>query len=98
MIDNPLDIPPFLRRQENTRSTRGSRQSPERQWIMPPVALGAVARAVRTGCDTMQKIRKRTRGRYSDNEIRKALRALIRSSDILRNGRQYRSQRTTPKP
>jgi len=65
---------------------------------MPPVALGAVARAIRTGCDTMQKIRNRTQGRYSDNEIRKALRALVRSRDIARDGRRYRSQRTRTAP
>ena len=65
---------------------------------MPPIALGAVARAVRAGCDTTQKIRKRTRGRYSDAEIRKARHALVRSGDVARDGRRYRSQRRSAKP
>ena len=39
---------------------------------MPPIALAAVARAVRAGCDTMQKIRKRTRNHYNNHEIRQA--------------------------
>ena len=60
---------------------------------MPPIALGAVARAVRAGCNTMQKIRKRTRDRYSDHQIRRALHALVRSGDITRESRRYRSQR-----
>lgn len=96
--DDPLDIPDFLRREGNseTAGTRG--HASEHDWIMPPVALGAVARAVRGGCDTTQKIRKRTRGRYSDAEIRKALRALIRSGDVARDGRRYhwRPGRATP--
>ena len=64
---------------------------------MPPIALGAVTRAVRAGCDTMQKIRNRTRDHYKNHEIRKALDALVRSGDIAREGRRYRSQRAIPK-
>lgn len=98
MKRDPLDIPPFLRRERHAKSAMPSRASVQREWIMPPIALGAVARAVRTGCDTLQKIRKRTRGRYSDAEIRKALNALIRSGDVTRDGRRYLSQRSTAKP
>ena len=98
MSDDPLDIPPFLRRKENPNTAPAPRCASERDWVMPPIALGAVARAVRAGCNTMQKIRKRTRGRYSDHEIRRALHALVRSGDITREGRRYRSQRTNAKP
>lgn len=95
---DPLDIPDFLRREGNPKAGDARGRASERDWIMPPVALGAVARAVRAGCDTTQKIRKRTRGRYSDAEIRKALNALVRSGDVARDGRRYRSQRTSIKP
>lgn len=97
MSQDPLDIPPFLRRKETSNTSSAAGRTPARDWIMPPIALGAVARAVRGGCDTMQKIRKRARGRYSDAEIRKAINALIRSGDIAREGRRYRSQRGTIK-
>ena len=98
MSDDPLDIPPFLRREENPKTAPAPRHASERDWVMPLIALGAVARAVRAGCNTMQKIRKRTRGHYSDHEIRRALHALVRSGDITREGRRYRSQRTNAKP
>ena len=74
MSDDPLDIPPFLRREGNPKSAPGPRPAPDREWVMPPIALAAVARAVRAGCDTMQKIRKRTRNHYNNHEIRQALR------------------------
>ena len=98
MSDDPLDIPPFLRREENPKTTPAPRGASEHEWVMPPIALGAVARAVRTGCNTMQKIRKRTRDRYSDHEIRRALHALVRSGDIARDGRRYTSNRRPVKP
>ena len=94
MKDDPVDIPDFLQRDGNPKSADTPRRASERDWIMPPIALGAVARAARAGCDTMQKIRKRTRGRYSDAEIRKALHALVRSGDVARDCHRYRSQRT----
>lgn len=72
MSDDPLDIPPFLRREGNPKSAPGPRPAPDREWVMPPIALAAVARAVRAGCDTMQKIRKRTRNHYNNHEIRQA--------------------------
>ena len=53
---DPLDIPDFLQRDGNPKSTGTPRSASERDWIMPPIALGAVARAVRSGCDTMQKM------------------------------------------
>ncbi len=93
MIEDPLDIPPFLRRQETPKSAPGPRPASQREWIMPPIALGDVARAVRTGCNTMHKIRKCTRGHYSDRDIREALHALIRSGDINRDGSRYASSR-----
>lgn len=97
MSNDPLDIPRFLKRAENPKSPTGPPRMTEPKWIMPPAALGAVARAVRAGYDTMQKLRKRTRGRYTDRQIRQALQALIRSGDVARRGRRYLSQRATTK-
>ena len=95
MSEDPLDIPTFLRRKGTPeRHSRAQGQS-DRDWIMPPIALGVVAPAVHAGCDTMQKMRNRTRQRYSDREVRRALAALIRSGDIVRQGRRYLSQRRT---
>ncbi len=93
MSDDPLDIPPFLRRDENPKRAPAPRATAEHEWVMPPIALGAVARAIRAGCDTMQKIRKRTRERYNNHEIKQALHALVRSGDITRHGRRYASSR-----
>ena len=95
MSDDPLDIPSFLRREHQSEAASRRRQASQQDWIMAPVALGAVARAVRAGCDTMEKLRKRTRGRYADRQIRQALHSLIRSGDGSREGRRYRSQRRT---
>ena len=93
MRKDPLDIPAFLRRGEHSKSASTADRPSEHEWIMPPIALGDVARAIRAGCDTMQKIRKRTRGHYNDTEIRKALRSLVRSGDVSREGRRYHSRR-----
>ena len=99
MSDDPLDIPPFLRRDPNERPPPPKRQpATQRKWIMPPTALGAVVRAVRAGADTMQKIRKRTKHQYKDREISQALHALIRSGDISRDGRRYLPNRRSAKP
>ena len=98
MSDDPLDIPPFLRREGNPKTAPAPRCASEHEWLMPPIALGAVARAVRVGCDTMQKIRKRTQDRYTDREIRNALDALVRSGDIARHARRYASSRRPTKP
>ena len=97
MSDDPLDIPPFLRRDENPKRAPAPRTTAEHEWVMPPIALGAVARAIRTGCDTMQKIRKRTRDRYNNHEIKQALHALVRSGDITRHERRYASSRRQKK-
>lgn len=98
MNDDPLDIPSFLRHAGNPKPPRARHSVSQRDWIMPPIALSAIARAVRSGCDTMQKLRKHTRGRYTDRQIREALHALVRSGDVARDGRRYRSQRTAAKP
>ena len=98
MSDDPLDIPPFLRREGNAKRAPALGRASEHEWVMPPIALGAVTRAVRTGCNTMQKIRKRTQNRYNDHEIRRALQALLRSGDIARDGRRYTSNRRPVKP
>ena len=98
MSDDPLDIPPFLRREPDPKPPTRTPSTPQQAWIMPPTALGAVARAVRAGADTMQKIRNRTKGRYKDRELRQALQALIRSGDITRNGRRYIAHRRSAKP
>lgn len=98
MSDDPVDIPSFLQRTGNQKSAATPRGISEREWIMPPVALGTVARAIRAGCDTMQKRRKRTRRRNTHRQIREALHAVVRSGDFTRDGRRYRSQRTGAKP
>ena len=98
MSDDPLDIPPFLRREPDTKTPTMRRPSSDKTWIMPPTALGTVIHAVRGGADTLQKIRKRTKGRHTDREINKALHALIRSGDISRDGRRYSPNRRSAKP
>ena len=40
----------------------------------------------------MQKLHNRTGGRYTDQQIHQAPHARVRSRDIARNGRPYRSQ------
>ena len=98
MSDDPLDIPPFLSREPDPKPPSRTPSASQRAWIVPPTALSAVARAVRAGAYTMQKIRNRTKPRYNDRELKRALQALIRSRDITREGRRYRSQRTNAKP
>ena len=93
MTGDPLAIPDFLRRARNPAAVSGALRAPEREWIMPPIALAAVARAVRVGCDTIGRVRKRTRGQYTDQQLRDALHALARNGEIRRDGRRYISTR-----
>ena len=93
MSGDPLAIPDFLRRARNPAVVPSALRTPERTWIMPPIALAAVARAVRVGCDTIGRVRKRTRGQYTDQQLRDALHALARNGEIRRDGRRYISTR-----
>ena len=98
MSDDPLDIPPFLRREPKTTAPPSPQSRTDTKWIMPPTALAAVIRAVQGGADTMQRIKKRTKNRYSNNEISQALHSLVRSGDISRDGRKYSPNRRSARP
>ena len=86
---DPLDIPAFLRREKSADAPPARRYVPTRKYIMPPRALGAVARAVKTGADTGRKIRRRLRNKFSEAEIATAIRTLVESGEIDREGRRY---------
>ena len=87
---DPLDIPDFLRRAPSDGAPRRVTKVPEcRRYVMPPRALGAVARCVKTGADTGRKIRRRLQGKFTEAEIAAGIRALVDSGEIIREGRRY---------
>ena len=94
--DTPEDtdvmaIPAFLRRDCDSRSPQPlrNRYPRRKRRPLPPESMMPVLRAIKRSRDTIQKLRASLGDKYSDDEIRKGLAALIRIGSIHRVGRRY---------
>ena len=97
-----LAIPGFLQRDPDAPAPKPKTlpSSRAQRAPLPPQSMVPVLRAIKTGRDTMQKLRQSLRKKYSDRELKRGIDALLRIKSIHRVGRRYLPilQRRLPKP
>jgi hypothetical protein len=86
-MDIDLQIPDFLLSKNRPAAAAVQRRTAKLK--MPAPALVPVSRAVGNKHDTFQKIRKAVPARFTDAQVRDALKSLITNGTIVVDGRRY---------